>query len=50
MPGQLGTDFYRMVLERARDLLTALHKEVLQQENDSGVHEIGSFQTKNERK
>ena len=34
MPGHLGTDFYRMVLERARDLLTALHKEVLQQEND----------------
>jgi len=34
MPGQLGTDFYRMVLERARDLLTALHKEVLQQEQD----------------
>lgn len=34
MPGYLGTDFYRMVLERARDLLTALHKEVLQQEGD----------------
>ena len=35
MPGHLGTDFYRMVLERARDLLTALHNEVMQQENNN---------------
>ncbi|CAI2362905.1 unnamed protein product [Moneuplotes crassus] len=37
MPGHLGTDFYRMVLERARDLLTALHNEVMQQENSSAL-------------
>ena len=37
MPGHYGTDFYRMVLERARDLLTALHKEVLQQENEDAI-------------
>jgi len=37
MPGHLGTDFYRMVLERARYLLTALHNEVIQQENSNTI-------------
>lgn len=32
MPGSLGADFFRMVLERARDLLTNLHKQILENE------------------
>eukprot|EP00347_Sterkiella_histriomuscorum_P001245 403372773 len=32
MQGQFGTDTYRMVLERAKDLLTSLHLKVLEAE------------------
>lgn len=32
MPGQYGTDTYRMVIERAKDLLTTLHMKVLDAE------------------
>jgi hypothetical protein len=32
MAGQFGTDTYRMVLERAKDLLTSLHLKVLEAE------------------
>ena len=34
MPGQFGTDTYRMVLERAKDLLTSLHLKVLEAEKN----------------
>lgn len=37
MPGYLGTDFYRLIIERARDLLTALHNEVIQQQNGETI-------------
>jgi len=32
MQGQYGTDTYRMVLDRAKDLLTSLHLKVLEAE------------------
>ena len=32
MPGQFGTDTYKMVLDRAKDLLTTLHMKVLEAE------------------
>lgn len=32
MQGQFGTETYRMVLERAKDLLTSLHLKVLEAE------------------
>lgn len=32
MPGQFGTDTFRMVLDRAKDLLTSLHLKVLEAE------------------
>lgn len=32
MPGQLGTETFKMVLERAKELLTSLHMKVLQAE------------------
>lgn len=32
MPGQNGTDTYKMVLDRAKDLLTTLHMKVLEAE------------------
>jgi hypothetical protein len=35
MSGQFGTDTYRMVLERAKDLLTSLHLKVLEAEKAS---------------
>lgn len=32
MPGQLGTETFKLVLERAKDLLTSLHMKVLEAE------------------
>jgi hypothetical protein len=32
MPGQFGTETFKMVLERAKDLLTSLHMKVLEAE------------------
>jgi hypothetical protein len=32
MPGQFGTDTFKMVLDRAKDLLTTLHMKVLEAE------------------
>lgn len=29
LPGQLGTETFKMVLERAKELLTSLHMKVL---------------------
>jgi hypothetical protein len=32
MVGQFGTDTFRMVIERAKDLLTSLHLKVIEAE------------------
>jgi hypothetical protein len=32
MPGQYGTDTYKRVIERAKDLLTTLHLKVIEAE------------------
>lgn len=32
MPGQFGTETFKMVLERAKELLTSLHMKVLEAE------------------
>jgi len=30
MPGQLGTETYKLIIERAKDLLTNLHLKVME--------------------
>lgn len=32
MPGQLGTETYKLIIDRAKDLLTTLHLKVLEAE------------------
>ena len=32
MPGQLGTETYKLIIDRAKDLLTTLHLKVMEAE------------------
>jgi hypothetical protein len=32
MPGQLGTETYKLIIDRAKDLLTTLHVKVMEAE------------------
>lgn len=32
MPGQLGTETYKLIIDRAKDLLTTLHIKVMEAE------------------
>ena len=39
MPGQFGTETFKQVLERAKDLLTSLHMKVLEAERQAQLEE-----------
>jgi hypothetical protein len=40
MPGQMGTETFKQVLERAKDLLTSLHMKVIEAEKAAQAEEI----------
>lgn len=39
MPGQFGTETFKIVLERAKDLLTSLHLKVIEAEKAAQAEE-----------